>query len=109
MFQDLKKYDSLLKGYTELRVQSNTNLAISLVKGNVTNNIKTSVSGVSARTRKNGLWGFASNNRINKEGIERAIKQANENALLLSSSLKGTSKEVEVFNGATRCDMKSIA
>lgn len=58
--KDLNNYTKLFSHYTELRVQENRQTRITLVKGNIVNNIKNASSGVSARVYDKGSWGFAS-------------------------------------------------
>lgn len=80
---DLKQYADLFKGYTELRAQRNNNVNISLVDGTVMGNSKNSASGVSARSFKDGSWGFASTTELNSESIKHVINAASSNAIYL--------------------------
>lgn len=94
ILKDLNKYEQFFQEYTELRVQENRHIRISLVKGDVLNNSRSSESGVSARVYKEGCWGFASDPEIIDSAIEKVIKTATENAIFLSS--KQTLKKAEL-------------
>lgn len=85
LINNLNSYSSLLKGYTELRVQENRTLNISLVKGNLVRNTKNITGGVSARVNNQGSWGFASIPEIDSESIKKAIKEGSYNADFLNS------------------------
>lgn len=85
ILKDLKKYKHYFQEYTELRVQENRQIRISLVKGDVLNNSRSSQSGVSARVYKDGCWGFASDPEMNDSAIVKVIKAATENAIFLST------------------------
>ena len=52
---DLSSYTDLFSEYTELRVQENRTLNITIVNGNVMGNSRTTGSGISARTFSKGL------------------------------------------------------
>ena len=69
MLKDLSPYKKLFNGYTELRIQENRHLAISMINGDIMTNRKTSTSGVSARVYKRGVWGFASHPNISDDTI----------------------------------------
>lgn len=91
--QDLNRYSQFFDNYTELRVQENRNIGISILNGTITRNVRTSRSGVSARVYRNGYWGFASNPNISDKNVRNVIKIANSNADFLSKkkvNSKGT-------------------
>ncbi len=85
---DLSVYRNLFSGYTELRVQENTAVQLSLVNGNPMSNTRQSAGGVSARVYQNGSWGFASNADLTPESIISTIRNATDNAVFLDSKLK---------------------
>ncbi|MDR3121089.1 MAG: TldD/PmbA family protein [Clostridiales bacterium] len=61
MLRDLlSPYKDKIDGHTELRAQRNINRAVALVAGNVTQNVSSEVTGLSARVYQGGYWGFAS-------------------------------------------------
>lgn len=66
---------------TELRMQRNTTSRVSLRNGEIVTNERTDQRGVSARVRKNGLYGFASAPQASKEAINAVLEQASNNAL----------------------------
>ena len=92
MTMDLKKYQSLFKNYTELRVQKTESKHLCFVKGENTVSEKTISSGVSARSYKNGFWGFASHSELDESSLKTVIRQANDNAAFLSSKTVQKSK-----------------
>lgn len=83
--KDLHTYTNLFSEYTELRVQENRNVSISMVNGDIMTNRKTSTSGVSARVYKHGVWGFASHPNISDDTIRQVVESATENAVFLDS------------------------
>lgn len=84
----LDQYSSYISQYTELRVQENRSLNITFLNGNLVGNAKDIISGVSARTYKNGSLGFASSSEIGEESIKAVIKAASENAVFLDAREK---------------------
>ena len=78
-FENLNKYKTNFKNYTELRVQENRNKRINLTNGDVTGNVTTSKSGVSARVYKDGNWGFSSSPDITEESISSVVNASTEN------------------------------
>lgn len=85
VLKDLEKYKKYFTEYTELRVQENRNTRITLVKGDVMSNSRSSESGVSARVYKEGSWGFASDPVISDEVVQKVITTATQNAVFLNS------------------------
>jgi len=83
--RDLKKYQALLKPYTELRIHENRITRYFFMNGNLVRNEKSTVSGVSARVYHNGFFGFASSPVIDDENVEEVVKKAKENAAFLAS------------------------
>lgn len=83
--RDLSSYAGLFSEYTELRVQENRSLGISMVNGDVMANSRSTVSGVSARAFSRGLWGFASTPIVNDENVRRTVEAAIGNANFLAS------------------------
>ncbi|MFO8183430.1 MAG: TldD/PmbA family protein [Candidatus Aegiribacteria sp.] len=83
--KDLSSYAGLFSEYTELRVQENRSLGISMVNGDVMANSRSTVSGVSARAFSRGLWGFASTPIADDENVRRTVEAATGNANFLAS------------------------
>jgi TldD protein len=80
-----------LEGHTELRVQRNADQLVTLVAGNIVNNVSTEIAGVSSRVYNGGYWGFASSADCGESRISGVIDAARRNAGFLTSRL-GASK-----------------
>ena len=83
MLQDLLMEQKALFApgvHTELRGQNNRNRRVILVSGDVMANVRSDVSGVSARVYRNGVWGFSSMAEYTKEAAATVLKAATENA-----------------------------
>lgn len=85
---ELNDYGQYFTEYTELRVQENRQNVIAMVNGDLMNNQKVTKSGVSARSYKNGVWGFASNPEINTNTLKGVIETATKNAQFLNKKTK---------------------
>ena len=85
ILKDLKRYSKYFTEYTELRIQENRNIRITMVNGDIMSNSRTAIGGVSARVYKDGFWGFASNPELDEETIKKVIKSATKNAKFISS------------------------
>lgn len=86
--KDLQSYAAHFSEYTELRVQENRRIGISMVNGDVMRNQKSSTRGISSRVFKNGVWGFASDPRTEDERIRQVIDSATHNACFLDEREK---------------------
>ena len=73
--KDLSKYSKLFSEYTELRFQENRDVGIVMIKGNITENAKTAISGISARVYKNGVWGLSSENDFSTKKQKKSQKE----------------------------------
>ena len=82
--ENLARYAGKFPEYTELRVQENSDVLVSLLNGNVTSNKRETQSGISARSYKDGVWGFASTPETSDSMIHRIIEQAVKNARFLA-------------------------
>ena len=69
--------------HTELRGQNNRNRRAVLLNGDVIGNVRSDVSGVSARVYKNGVYGFSSMAEYTAEAAETVLKAATENAAFM--------------------------
>ena len=87
---DISQYNHHFKDYTELRVQENRVARISLTNGDVTGNVSSAQSGVSARVFKDGNWGFSSAPEFNDHSVGRVVKSSTENVRFMN--LKDTSR-----------------
>ena len=83
--KDIKSYSSIFsKDYTELRVQENRSINITLVNGDIVSNDSSAKSGVSSRTFKDGNWGFSSNPNISDQAVQSVIKSSTDNVKFLN-------------------------
>ena len=86
MLRDLLKEQKRLFApgtHTELRGQNNRTRRAVLLSGDVLANVRSDVSGVSARVYRNGVWGFSSMAEYTKEAAETVLKAASENAAFM--------------------------
>src|SRR5262249_53820582 len=81
---NIGSYGNRFTGYTELRLQRNSNLRIALLNGDVVANAKSVDSGVSARANQNGAWGFASRPELDPDAVVATLEEAQKNADLLA-------------------------
>ena len=87
ILQDLLSADQAKRqfiGETELRVQENTSRRIVLNDGTLLSNSQSVMRGVSARVRRSGSYGFASDSDYSPAGVERVLTHATENAGFLN-------------------------
>ena len=89
-YDNLNKFKNNFSNYTELRVQENRNNRLNLTNGDVTGNVSTKTSGVSARVYKDGNWGFSSSPNIDDENISNVINSSTENVQFMNK--KDTSR-----------------
>lgn len=85
---DLSRFTGSFSEYTELRLQENRSLNVSIVNGDIMSNSISTVSGVSARTYSRGLWGFASSPLMDDGSIMEVIAAATRNSRFLSEREK---------------------
>ena len=86
MLQDIltdKKALFATGAHTELRGQNNRNRRAVLLNGDVVGNIRSDVSGVSARVYKGGVYGFSSMAEYSAPAAETVLKAATENAAFM--------------------------
>ena len=69
--------------HTELRGQNNRNRRAVLLNGDVTGNVRSDVSGVSARVYKGGVYGFSSMAEYSAAAAETVLNAATENAAFM--------------------------
>jgi len=100
-FSTIDSYKQLFTEYTELRVQENKTISISLVNGDVVRNSRTAVGGVSARVFKNGLWGFSSDPVVNDDSIKKVIDAATANALFMSGKTGRPGAQLPITTAAS--------
>ena len=71
--------------HTELRGQVNRQRRVVLLSGNVTSNVRSDVSGVSARVYRNGTYGFSSMAEFSEEAAQRVLRAAADNAVFMDT------------------------
>lgn len=81
----LKEFAQSGGGYMEIRQHENTMSRIALLNGDITINSRTVEGGVSSRVRKNGVWGLAAGPEMTKNGVERVVSAAIDNATKLGN------------------------
>ena len=86
--KDLTKYRDYFSNYTELRLQENHSVDISLLNGNIVANQQDTQKGMSARVYHKGGWGFSSTPQLADGQVKDIVGKANEGALFLSSKNK---------------------
>ena len=105
--RDISKYNTLLSGYTELRIQENRSIHITLVDGTVMANNQSSISGVSARVQKNDAWGFASTPDLSDNAIRAVISSASENAAFMDVKLQNEARSFPAIPGSASHDFST--
>jgi len=90
--------------HTELRAQINRNRGILMMSGNIVQNQREDISGVSARTYKNGVYGFASMAELSSDAVEKVLKAASKNASFLDRHI-GKQRELFPSIESGRCFM----
>ena len=80
------------RNWTELRVHDRRALRIAVRKGEVESAAFSKDYGVGVRVLANGTWGFSSTDRLDRDGIEGAIREATVSAELSST---GRSEKIE--------------
>ena len=71
--------------HTELRGQLNRSRRVVLLGGNVVQNSRSDISGISARVYRNGTYGFSSMAEYTPEAAEKVLLAATENAAFMDS------------------------
>ena len=99
---------SLLNEHTELRAQVNTNRSVSILNGNIISNLRSDVSGVSARMYKGGVYGFASGAEYSDENIKKVILVAEENATFMDSRIKKNKPKLPTIATGKRELLKDV-
>ena len=71
--------------HTELRGQVNRNRRVVILSGDVLSNVRSDVSGISARVYRNGVWGFSSMAEYTPGAAEKVLNAATENAAFMDA------------------------
>ena len=83
MLQDILSSQKALfesGAHTELRGQNSRNRRVVLLNGDVVGNVRSDVSGVSARVYRGGVYGFSSMAEYSPKAARTVLKAATENA-----------------------------
>ena len=75
--------------HTELRTQRNRERVVTLLAGDLVENTRSDVSGVSARVYRGGRYGFASLAECSAGAAERVLRAAAENAAFMNAHAPG--------------------
>jgi TldD protein len=100
----LAGYGNRFTGYTELRLQQNRNLRISLLNGDLVANTRSVDSGVSARAFADGVWGFASRPEIDPETVIATLEEAARNASTLARFAPRSDRALPTARGRSSSD-----
>ena len=73
---------------TTVRVQRSRNRRIVLLGGNIVGNQRSESSGVSARVRRGGMYGFSSVAGCTPDAVDAVIRAAGENAAFMDERLR---------------------
>lgn len=84
---ELSALRSEIPGYGEIRLHQNTMCQITLLKGDVTVNQKSEISGVSARVLRGRNWGMSSSPEATPESVRAVLKNASDNAAFLQKRI----------------------
>lgn len=84
-YDNLRRHAALFTDYAELRVQENKTIRISLLNGDVVGNSRSAQAGLSARSFKDGVWGFASTPELDDGSMRSVVTRALDNARFLAS------------------------
>ncbi len=96
---NLGQFSHLLSAHTEVRLQRNKEIIISLVKGDVMSNTSAMSHGINARVQDNGLFGFAAKSNPTEEEVKKVIEMATQNAHFLAQ--REATRKLEVSAPAT--------
>ena len=83
-YENLNQFKDSFSNYTELRVQENRNNRVNLTNGDVTSNVSSTASGVSARVFKDGNWGFSSSPDITNDSISGVVRASTDNVQFMN-------------------------
>lgn len=81
---ELRSQSHPFDDYTELRVQENRNIGLTMLNGDLSRNARSVQSGVSARVARAGYWGFCSTPEVDSPAMERVVDRASTNAKILA-------------------------
>jgi TldD protein len=94
MRDTLRSVAGSVRNWTELRVHDRRALSILVRRGEVQSASYRKNLGVGVRVLAGGTWGFSSTDRLDREGIERAVHDA---TLSAESSARGRTEKIEAL------------
>ena len=74
--------------YTELRVQENREVRLTMINGALVHNSRAVDGGISARVANAGHWGFCSSPRVSEKALGHVVERASINAQILAQRSK---------------------
>lgn len=95
--------------HTELRGQVNRTRRVALLSGNLVQNARSDVSGVSARVYKNGLYGFSSMAEYSPEAAQAVLRAASENAAFMDAHVRRGRPPLPPVGGGNLLPQRDIA
>ena len=95
--------------HTELRAQRNKTRRVTFVKGNLMGNGRSEESGVSARVRKGGVYGFSSMAEISDEAAKAVLEAASENAIFMDKHAGKKAPELTLLSGENVNEAKEVS
>jgi TldD protein len=104
---NLSAFGNRFSGYTELRLQRNRNLRVSLLNGDVVANAKSVDGGVSARAFADGVWGFASRPDMDADAVTGTIEEAQRNAAELARFARRPARTLPRAAGRAESDFST--
>ncbi len=104
---ELVGYRKLFSEYTELRVQNNRSMRVTMVNGDIMGNSVSITGGTSARTYSGGLWGFASRPDTGEDAVRTVIRDATSNSLFLSKRERRSALELPSRPGTWKVDFST--
>ena len=100
-----KKAQFLPGAETALRMQRSINRRLTLLGGNIVGNSRSESSGVCARVRRGGMYGFSSVAGCTPEAVDAVIRAAGENAEFMDERLRRGKPALAGATALPRCGM----
>jgi len=94
--------------HTELRGQNSRTRRAVLLNGDVISNVRSDVSGISARVYRNGIYGFSSMAEYTPEAAETVLRAATENAAFMDSHAGAGKPALPRLAGTRMMEVKDI-
>ena len=85
---------------TVLRGHENRRRSVSVVNGNLVNNVRVKSRGINARVSKNGINGFASIGEYDSLSADKVLKEATDNAFFLLKNTNYDEQKTLNYSGS---------